>query len=565
LASGTAGHRRDPATNLRDGQTVTVQVNVGRPDAGVELGLCTVGGSFETGCGPAGNVPHEIQPGQSVSFAINARIVDPRMSAPIDCRTTPCELVAFDLSTGSPDDHGPQALARVALQFDPSAPLRPPLTITVMPSTGLHDGQSVQVSVQHATGDVFLIECAGPVTKLGDISRRCYTSQELPPIHVDAGGQGVGSLPVAAFVETTDGPTDCRAVDPVCQLLAVDTADLVFVTQAISLVPGSPVRAQAFVRSNAGQQELAEVIDAVGFTPGASARVILCNQGETCSDQNVASGTVDGDGTLRGLPFRGPSATQPPDLCSDQAGGCHPVVVDATGRRASIEDFNFVIGGGSTEPGSFTPAFHPVTVTPAKDLVDSQLVTVTASGFRPGADIAIVTCEGQASTQGVGACDLDTSTVIRGEHISADPQGRVTAQYRITQHITRSDNGTPVDCAAGNIDPDQYQQRVAAGGNPIITEPGYFSCIVAVADLADYAQSGGSPIAFRGAQYKDLPVGSAVTTTPSTTSSPTTAAPTSTAPTTAAPTSTAPTLMPSDGSGSAPAAVAVQASPAFTG
>ena len=147
----------------------------------------------------------------------------------------------------------------------------------------------------------------------------------------------------------------------------------------------------------------------------------------------------------------------------------------------------------------------PVKATPHKGLHAGDTVTVTASGFQPGAPLAIVECSSTATTKGSGSCDLGTSTFLNGQDLTADASGKLTATYKISRHITTPNDGA-LDCARGNIDPDAYDAAIAADPGRADTRlSGYFTCMVIVADVNDYQQSGGDPIAFAGASFKPLP------------------------------------------------------------
>lgn len=189
-------------------------------------------------------------------------------------------------------------------------------------------------------------------------------------------------------------------------------------------------------------------------------------------------------------------------ICSE---GCSLTATDAHGLTATGDATIFIDVAPPGPQGPFRSKRLPVTVTPHKGLHDGASVTVTASGFEPGAALSIVECNSVAATKGAAACDLDTSTALSGRELTADAHGNLTATYKISQHITTPDDG-PLDCAKGNVDPDAYDAAIAADPDRANTAlPGYFTCTVVVADIGDYQQSGGDPIAFAGASFKPLP------------------------------------------------------------
>jgi hypothetical protein len=75
--------------------------------------------------------------------------------ADVDCRTTACALFVGQ------EGGGLARAALVPLDFDPSAPLGPPPTVTVTPSTSLRDGQIVDVDGEglRSKGYLILLQC----------------------------------------------------------------------------------------------------------------------------------------------------------------------------------------------------------------------------------------------------------------------------------------------------------------------------------------------------------------------------------------------------------------------
>ena len=93
--------------------------------------------------------------------------------------------------------------ASVPLSFDPSAPLEPPATLTVTPSTGLVNGQRVALEGRGFTpGTAYgIAQCAGA----GEDPTRCL------PLSVDAAPvPGSGVIRVSVLVSGGIGTIDCR-------------------------------------------------------------------------------------------------------------------------------------------------------------------------------------------------------------------------------------------------------------------------------------------------------------------------------------------------------------------
>ena len=177
-----------------------------------------------------------------------------------------------------------------------------------------------------------------------------------------------------------------------------------------------------------------------------------------------------------------------------------------------------------------------VRATPARDLVDGQVVGVHGSGFQPFAEVGIVECLNTAQTRGVAACDLSGAGLSH-----ADANGEVQGLARVRQTITV--DGRPVDCATGNVDPDQWAYAVLGNHLHVPDYPATaFTCAFVIGQTADYDYSGGWPIALQGETFVSVsPPTTGATTTP--TAAPETTTTTAVAPTTSTTTSstTAPT------------------------
>ncbi|HET8931282.1 MAG TPA: neocarzinostatin apoprotein domain-containing protein [Acidimicrobiales bacterium] len=453
-----------------------------------------------------------------VTVAVPARILtgDGESSVTVtDCRTTACELRAviggevLTTSNGEVGDE-PTLVAVAPVSFDPAATLRTPPSIAASPTTGLVDGQQIDVTVTPAAdptdpsdqGAITMV-CTTPITSIAELTKvfsECdfAAPSTFEPIDV-AGGSG---FTVRAYIETAHGPVDCRAAGARCTIVAVDAVGQTD-NVTLSFDPDAPAEPAVMLRPD-GQFDGSKpmLFDVVGFTPVDSFTVQWCNENGDCLAGVLASGTLDAQG-VGSFSFSSDPFPDIPDGDSTCSSMCYLTVRDAHGLTA-IGPYGFGIGVPiPNEP--FHSVRHPVTVTPNKGLGDGDTVTVTASGYRPGAEIVIIECAGQALTVGAGACDFDTSSVIRGHMVSADAKGNVSATYEIERYL-QTDEGS-FDCAKGNVDPDAYTQGIAADPtrNSTLDGGGYFSCIVAIADLTDYSESGGSPIAFEGAQFKKLP------------------------------------------------------------
>jgi hypothetical protein len=140
--------------------------------------------------------------------------VDARIYLPdgeeVDCRTDPAGCV---LGVGFLVDAGQHPT--VALDFDPVAPLRPPVAATVEPRTELAEHQTVSVHGENLSfrEEVFAYLCAdgtGPVGTRCDLDRMVQTVPE-------ADNSATFDLELrASFTPPLGGSVDCRAAGASC-------------------------------------------------------------------------------------------------------------------------------------------------------------------------------------------------------------------------------------------------------------------------------------------------------------------------------------------------------------
>jgi acetyl esterase/lipase len=201
-----------PDVDLVDGQTVSVTGSGFRPNYWVDFMLCGSEPSYES-CqwlngfaetGPDGTFTTDLP-----VFAL--KTTD---GGDVDCRSSadPCVLVA---TSGSPTS--PRA-GRAPLHFAPDAPLLPPPTITVEPSTGLPDAANVTVTGSGFTphGYAYVNVCAA-----GGGFDSCDPQAEVFATP-DANGAFTVDLGVASSFENWEGePIDCLAA-PGCEVRAED-------------------------------------------------------------------------------------------------------------------------------------------------------------------------------------------------------------------------------------------------------------------------------------------------------------------------------------------------------
>ena len=193
-----------PNADLVDHQVVTVRGTGFRGHRFVDLFQCEAGSQDLGGCVIPGFGFSTLSGTGTfdVSGGLDA-VIRPFGGPAVDCRTAPgaCEIVAF-----GQDD----AIASVPLSFDPSAPLADPPTLTVTPSTGLVDGQVVQVDAAgFRPGSVlFLFVCESDVPS----ARRCPNSYGASDdTRVDDAGTMSAPYRVRTIIEVEGhARVDCR-------------------------------------------------------------------------------------------------------------------------------------------------------------------------------------------------------------------------------------------------------------------------------------------------------------------------------------------------------------------
>lgn len=165
---------------------------------------CDASNAFDLDAGPAGTIDYQ--------FYVDARIYLPSGEA-VDCRTDPagCVIgVGFILDA----DEWPQA----ALDFDPSAPLKPPVTATVTPDGDLEDGQVITVAGQNLSfrEETFAYVCIADSAEPG---RRCDIDRLVRGVAA-ADGTIELELPVfSAFNAPLVGPRTCGPQGDECEVV----------------------------------------------------------------------------------------------------------------------------------------------------------------------------------------------------------------------------------------------------------------------------------------------------------------------------------------------------------
>lgn len=313
-------------------------------------------------------------------------------------------------------------------------------SITVTPSDGLVDGQTVEVEVTGMTGDVVVSQCA---------PENVDTSQgpPLPPLIVytahcrnqyvsGASGTLVVPLTVDQEYETTyrgeTRQTRCGGVGPDCFVTAVQTSDYSAVATPIHFGPPRPEPAITVTPASDLRAGDVVQVEVTGFGGEPQFEVGLC-LGEITTAPDPASAMQSGMcGVLRvglawdepwteSIPIAEAWTMEGPDgdirgyRCRDEPGSC---VIAAYGSAS---------GTLVTAPLDIDPG--PLAVVPAEQEAGSP-VHVFASG-RPGATVRVAQCAAPVGRT------LATSRCSGATTVTLDGRGEATVPFELREEVGR--------------------------------------------------------------------------------------------------------------------------------
>jgi hypothetical protein len=209
-----------PSTGLADRQFVSVSASGFEPGEGVYSGQCAAGSVNASTCGSFRILTADATGSIAYSFRVRRVVGLP----PTDCQDAPGDCIVFAAAVEDVFESN-----TVPLEFDPNAPPVPPPTITVVPSTGLLDGEAVAISGRGFTPgeQVALVECRnGPADDTGG---NCDVSATLEYASVDAAGEVHTTFTVRRHLATHNfGDVDCATDPNGCMLGFGGTSDLQF-------------------------------------------------------------------------------------------------------------------------------------------------------------------------------------------------------------------------------------------------------------------------------------------------------------------------------------------------
>jgi hypothetical protein len=203
-----------PSTGLVDFQFVRLTGSGFEPGALLEYFQCRGGAVSEADCDGynADFIGVDAAGDVDVTIPVDARIFLPD-GTEVDCRTDPagCELgVGFMV--------GPDAWPEAALDFDPDAPLRPVVTATADPTTGLRDGDVVALHGENLSfrEEAFAYLCAVGDTGLGE---RCDLDRWVRRVPDQDGSVDLALEVVQRFDTPFDVDVDCSTAPGGCEII----------------------------------------------------------------------------------------------------------------------------------------------------------------------------------------------------------------------------------------------------------------------------------------------------------------------------------------------------------
>lgn len=425
----------DPAEDLVDGQRVIVRGG-GMPTGGfMLLGQCPASAEGIT------DVPCRYSTAdtdESGSFETEVLVRAVLGGGETDCRVPGACVVIAAAYDDTVNDY--VEAARAPLGFDPDGPLAPPPTLTVSPSDGLTDGQTVTLSGAGVLGDyVEVLQCTAVPSGWEDCDQETFGYVEAP------GGTFETSQRVFAVISTGAGDVDCRAAES-CVLIATTgsfapgetaTVPLVF-DPAAPLLPAPTLTVTPSADLVDGEVVRVEGSGFVRVPEGWPVQLYQCAPGPT-SDRCRQAGDdyvfVDGDGGFA-LDVPVTARVPVPDGQYDCRTSADPCVLVATpsspdSSRAGVAELSF-------DPDGALLPDPVIELSPVGSLGDFTDVTVTGTGFTPGGRATVEVCRTGATG---GPCDVQN-----GESPRADATGAIETAIAVFAVSGGESLGSELDC-----------------------------------------------------------------------------------------------------------------------
>jgi hypothetical protein len=435
VAAATPAISATPADDLVHLQTVTVAGTGFTP--GVEIGVaqCEAGATEPSGCdlGTVALLTAADDGSWTTPFTVRRKIRNAYET--IDCAVGAgaCAIGAANLA-----DYAESAGATLA--FDPTAPLPPPPTVQVAPSTGLVHQQQVIVAANGFAPNAFVsvLQCRAGAAGSEDCDYATGTYLQAGP----TGSLATGTRVRRRIFTNASGVVDCGAVPAACEIEVADGSDLFAVGAApISFdasVPPPPAPVVAVAPSTDLVHRQSVTVTGSGFSPAAQIGIAQCEAGVPSIDRCDTGASVYTTADLTGKW----SATLPVHRviriayenvdCTTSAGAC---AVSAANVTDYAESGSVAI---AFDPGVPPPPPPAVTVTPSTGLSHGRVVSIAGSGFAPHVYVSIVQCI--AGSPGDEDCDYSVDP-----YKETNATGELEARFRVRRVINTYPSGE-VDC-----------------------------------------------------------------------------------------------------------------------
>ncbi len=398
-----------PATNLSEGQSVTVTASGLNASAPLVVAECTVGTVDPTTCDVTNFLDAVSTPAGALSTAYTVHLAFINgVGAVIDCRTSACEMLVVDLGS-----QGAPILTGAPIAFNAQGP-NPKLKVT--PSTALLDGQTVQM---HGTGFtdpnglIAVLECV-----TADEAGTCRLLNQTAPVTAAADGTFDVSLPVTRVLHDQQGTrTDCAKA--ACEIFAVDVTAIVFGARAAIGFDGSVPPPPGPTLAVAPNTNL-PFVSTVSATGGHWAAfdpidVLECGAlpADPCDLFTASVALADANGAFT-LPFT--ARRMITDLqsntrldCASAPGRCNAFAFDAATGDTVQTSLSF-------DPNAPVPTPPEMHTSATTDLADRQPIRFDVRHATPGSNISIDLC---ASTAQLSSC-LGASDISGASTVGAD-------------------------------------------------------------------------------------------------------------------------------------------------
>jgi hypothetical protein len=287
-----------PDTNLVQGDDVTVNGTGATPNSFVGFAQCLTGATGLDDCA-------QLQSFASVSSGGNfATITTPRRILSIAGVTHDCaDPATCELAAISAESETASILATAPIQFDPSIPPPPPPSLTVTPSTGLVQGDVVEVvgtdfAPNQGVGVVQCLPDAGGSSGPGcDLSTLLFVPS-------DSSGGFTTTFTPLRIITTANGTHDCALEACIIGAGVPPGNEGDRVTIAFDPnVPPPPPPTVAITPSEGLRDGQVVTVTGKDFRPGQSIGVVQCgnpatNGGTNCDLGRIDNAQVASDGTF---------------------------------------------------------------------------------------------------------------------------------------------------------------------------------------------------------------------------------------------------------------------------